>query len=132
MQAARLRRYRRPRVTRSKDRVIKTEYEDVNVWEVVDLQYASLIVVDEIHLAGSDATITYNDIIQPFLCSCRSGRPLGILGITGLALSSGLGLVMTFAQRACLLAINVYLDDLGVQALRAYKGVDNKAAWKVI
>lgn len=68
---------------------------------VVDMRYASWVMVDELHSYLSKGTLTYSNIISPFLRYCELQRAPGVLGITGTALHNGATPVMMFAEMVC-------------------------------
>ncbi|USP79343.1 uncharacterized protein yc1106_06617 [Curvularia clavata] len=58
------------------------------------------VVVDELHAAGSEHTLTYTEVVNVF----RTGRPKqawpGVIGITGSALANGIDTTTAFAVNA--------------------------------
>lgn len=64
---------------------------------VIDMFFASWIVVDELHAAGSEHTLTYSQIITPILAATKSSQQPGITGVTGSALANGIVTTLTFA-----------------------------------
>lgn len=104
-------------VTRTKSIVVSSRSHNVTM--VLDRYYTSCIVVDELHARGSYNTLTYREILCPFLkaATTRDRRP-GVLAITGTALTNGVSLALTFAQRVIKKTLVYGSSDAGVQSLQ--------------
>lgn len=67
---------------------------------VCDLFYAAWIVIDELHAAGGDDTLTYTQIIDPMNNKIWPALTPSHTAITGSALANGISTTMVFASKA--------------------------------
>lgn len=99
---------------------------------VCDLLYAAWVVIDEIHSAGSDSTITYSLIIDRFnlLVKDPALRP-SFTAITGSAMANGINTILTFALKGLRRNDPAWkqLSNPTVQLLQKRNYADTQAVW---
>ncbi|KAI8930727.1 hypothetical protein NX059_012335 [Plenodomus lindquistii] len=99
------------------------------VWEGL---YAAWVIVDEIHSAGGEDTITYKGIIQPFRNLADPENWPSVTAITGSALANGITTIITFGVRALVREDDSWksIDEPVVQLLQKINLPKTMNAWK--
>jgi hypothetical protein len=105
----------------------KTELKPIPF--VVDLAFAALIIVDELHAAGGPHTLNYVQIIDPFRQLCHKNHKPSVIGITGSPLASGISVVLTFAEKALQRHGGTNSSDAGLRALAALDTAKYMKTW---
>ena len=100
---------------------------------VCDLLYAAWVIVDEIHSAGGENTLTYTGIIDPFnsLVKDPALRP-SFTAITGSAMANGIVTVLVFALKGLRREDAAWkkLPDKAVQFLQKRDLKETLKTWK--
>lgn len=79
--------------------------------------------------AATAETITYLQIVEPFIAGCGRGGAPGFLAITSTVLQNGASLILTFIEKVSHRVAETSFADPGVHALHDLADVDLHVTW---
>ena len=92
-----------------RNRVIK------DITYIINLIYASIVIIDKIHNTLSLSTITYSQILLPTVKKSTRYRPPRIIGITRTALTNSISLTLNFIEEIIKLVANYKSNNKGIR-----------------